>query len=516
MEIALLTARLLLAAMFAVAGLAKLWDPAGSRQALIGFGLPAALATPLGRLLPLAELAVAVALVPTISAWWGALGALALLLVFVAGIGYNLARGRRPECHCFGQLHSAPAGWSTLIRNLLLTAVAGFVVGLGRTTAGLSVLDWLGSLTLTQSLELLGSVLVVALLAFESWCLFQVLQQQGRLLLRLEAVEAQLAANGTPSLLAPAGGQSTALAGLPVGTAAPPFELADLDGARYALAALCALGKPVMLLFSDPDCGPCTALLPEIGRWQRDYAPKVVVVLISRGTVEAHRPKVIEYGMTHVLLQKDREVAQAYQASGTPCAVLVRPDGTIGSPPARGADAIRALIATTLNPAVLNTLPMAAAANGNEKRVITAPQPPAGPKMGDSAPDFSLPDLSGHTVHLADFRGNTTLLLFWRPSCGFCQRMLPDLKAWEANPPTGAPKLLVISTDSVQDNQAMGLRSPMLLDKDGISVGRMFGATGTPMAVLVDKEGKTASELAVGAQAVLALAGVGQDQISAR
>jgi len=516
MEIALLTARLLLAAMFAVAGLAKLWDPAGSRQALIGFGLPAALATPLGRLLPLAELAVAVALVPTISAWWGALGALALLLVFVAGIGYNLARGRRPECHCFGQLHSAPAGWSTLIRNLLLTAVAGFVVGLGRTTAGLSVLDWLGSLTLTQSLELLGSVLVVALLAFESWGLFQVLQQQGRLLLRLEAVEAQLAANGTPSLLAPAASQSTALAGLPVGSAAPPFELADLNGARYSLAALCALRKPVLLLFSDPDCGPCTALLPEIGHWQRDHAPKVVVVLISRGTVEAHRPKATEYGMTHVLLQKDREVAQAYQASGTPCAVLVRPDGTIGSPPARGADAIRALIATTLNPAALNTLPMAAAANGNEKRAITALRPPAGPKMGDPAPDFSLPDLSGYTVHLAEFRGNTTLLLFWRPSCGFCQRMLPDLKAWEANPPTGAPQLLVISTGSAQDNQALGLRSPILLDKDGISVGTMFGATGTPMAVLVDKEGKTASELAVGAQAVLALAGVGQDQISAR
>ena len=163
MEIALLTARLLLAAMFAVAGLAKLWDPAGSRQALIGFGLPAALATPLGRLLPLAELAVALALVPTISAWWGALGALALLLVFVAGIGYNLARGRRPECHCFGQWHSAPAGWSTLIRNLGLSAVAGVVVAFGRITPGSGVLDWLAVLTVTQRIEVLAGVLLLAL-----------------------------------------------------------------------------------------------------------------------------------------------------------------------------------------------------------------------------------------------------------------------------------------------------------------------------------------------------------------
>jgi len=68
--------------------------------------------------------------------------------------------------------------------------------------------------------------------------------------------------------------------------------------------------------------------------------------------------------------------------------------------------------------------------------------------LGDEAlaqVDIHLPDLSGQPVHLADFRGKTMLVLFWRPSCGFCQRMLNDLKAWEANPPTNAPKLLMVS-----------------------------------------------------------------------
>src|SRR2546422_5952854 len=125
MGLALLIARILLTGVFVVAGLAKLADLAGSRQAVKDFGVPAPLATPFGLLLPFAELAVAVALIPTVSAWWGALGALALPLLFVGGIGSNLARGRQPECHCFGQLHSAPAGWSTLIRNLVLAAVAG-------------------------------------------------------------------------------------------------------------------------------------------------------------------------------------------------------------------------------------------------------------------------------------------------------------------------------------------------------------------------------------------------------
>jgi len=266
------------------------------------------------------------------------------------------------------------------------------------------------------------------------------------------------------------------------------------------------LGKPVVLLFSDPGCGPCTALLPEVGRWQHDHANKLVVALISRGTVEANRAKGTESGLRHVLLQKDREVAQAYLASGTPSAVLVRQDGTIGSPLAQGADAIRALIDKTLSPASLATLPMAAApAQHNGNGAHTRPRPLA-PAVGEPAPDFSLPDLAGQMVHLSDFRGSQTLVLFWRPGCGFCQRMLPEIKAWEAQPPEGAPRLLMVSSESVESNLAMGLRSPVLLDQAGMSVGSAFGASGTPMAILVDAEGKIASALAAGSPAVLALA----------
>jgi peroxiredoxin len=252
--------------------------------------------------------------------------------------------------------------------------------------------------------------------------------------------------------------------------------------------------------------------VPEVGRWQREYASKAVVVLISRGTAEANRAKVSEHGLRHVLLQADREVAQAYQAHGTPGAVLLRRDGTIGSPVAAGVDAIRALIASVVNLPVLGALPMPAPANGNSHGAQAAPRPPVSPQIGKHAPDFSLPDLSGQMVHLADFRGSRTLVLFWRPGCGFCQRMLADLKAWEANPSTDAPRLLVVSTDSVADNQAMGLRSPVVLDQGNMSVGRLFGATGTPMAVLVDAEGKIASELAAGAPVVLALAGADKAQ----
>src|SRR5215469_8875335 len=110
MSIVLLAGRLLLTGVFVVAAVAKLADPRGSRQALSDFGVPRSLVPAISVALPLAELAVAVALIPRPTAWWGALGAFVLLAVFIAGIANQLAHGHAPACHCFGQLHSAPAG----------------------------------------------------------------------------------------------------------------------------------------------------------------------------------------------------------------------------------------------------------------------------------------------------------------------------------------------------------------------------------------------------------------------
>src|SRR6476659_9245030 len=114
MDTTLLIARLILAAVFAVAGVAKLIDREGSREGLEGFGVPPRLAKPGGIVLPLLEIATAVLLLPVATAWYGGVIALVLLLAFIGGIAYNMTQGRTPDCHCFGSLHSEPAGWSTL------------------------------------------------------------------------------------------------------------------------------------------------------------------------------------------------------------------------------------------------------------------------------------------------------------------------------------------------------------------------------------------------------------------
>jgi thiol-disulfide isomerase/thioredoxin len=117
-----------------------------------------------------------------------------------------------------------------------------------------------------------------------------------------------------------------------------------------------------------------------------------------------------------------------------------------------------------------------------------------------------LQDLKGNTVELDDFRGEDTLVLFWNPGCGFCQQMLPEIKQWEGNRPEGAPKLLFVSAGTEEANKDMKLSSKVVLDQQ-FAAGRAFGASGTPSAVLVDAEGRIASEVAVGAPAVLDLVG---------
>src|SRR5918998_1880730 len=219
MDVVLLLARLLLAAVFGVAGVAKLADRAGSRRAATDFGVPAALAPALGILLPLAELALAVALILVSSAWWGAVGALALLLLFVVGIAANLVRGRKPECRCFGQLHSGPAGPKTLVRNGVLAAVAGFVVWEGYNGAGPSAVTWLAGLSAPQVAGLAFGLALLIILAAQWLLLLNVLRQNGRLLRRVDALEwARGAGGAAPS---PNGVEAQPPAGLPIGDTAP-------------------------------------------------------------------------------------------------------------------------------------------------------------------------------------------------------------------------------------------------------------------------------------------------------
>src|SRR5919206_233447 len=84
-DAALLVARLLLVVVFGVAGLAKLADRAGSRQALVDFGVPPPPAAPPRPPLPPPALAG-----PSAVGWLGSLTAMQYLLLAAAVIGLGL------------------------------------------------------------------------------------------------------------------------------------------------------------------------------------------------------------------------------------------------------------------------------------------------------------------------------------------------------------------------------------------------------------------------------------------
>jgi peroxiredoxin len=333
MDATLLVLRLVLAGVFGLAAVTKLVDLEGSRAAMEGFGLPKRLAAPAGLALPLAELTTALLLLPLATSWWGALAGLVLMLAFVAGIGYSLSQGRTPDCHCFGQVYSEPIGRGTLIRNGVLALLAGVLVLRGPDGQGSSLVGWVDDTSTVEGVLLGLTVITLAAVAAMGWFLVHLLKQSGRLLVRLDALEAAQAAGGlAPAQGVPAAAAAPPALGLPVGAPAPAFSLAGLHGETATLAALRAADKPLLLLFTSPACGPCNALLPDVGRWQRDHGGTLTIALLSEGSADANRGKAAEHGLINVLLQERREVADAYQATGTPGAVVVRPDGTVGSP----------------------------------------------------------------------------------------------------------------------------------------------------------------------------------------
>jgi len=216
-------------------------------------------------------------------------------------------------------------------------------------------------------------------------------------------------------------------------------------------------------------------------------------------------PKVAEAGLQDLLLQREREIAEAYDVHGTPGAVIVYPEGVIASPVALGADSIRGLLAQVLD---VVASPLIALQNEVHVEERLDQEPAAGRRavsVGDLLPDLPVTELTGGTVDLPDLIDGETLLLFWSSTCGFCAQMQPRLKTWELNPPPGAPKLVVILQTTTAGKQVVSFRSTIVIDRDG-AVARTLGANGTPMGILVDADGRVASPVAAGEPEVMELA----------
>ncbi|MBB5828337.1 MauE/DoxX family redox-associated membrane protein [Micromonospora carbonacea] len=140
-------ARLGLAAVWLVAGGAKVGDLAASGRAVNAYQvMPYDVATVIGAALPFVELALGALLLVGLATRLAAGISAALLVVFVAGIASAWSRGLAIDCGCFGSGGQLAAGQTPsylpeILRDLGFLALAGFLLTWPRTPV--SVDGWL-------------------------------------------------------------------------------------------------------------------------------------------------------------------------------------------------------------------------------------------------------------------------------------------------------------------------------------------------------------------------------------
>jgi peroxiredoxin len=134
--------------------------------------------------------------------------------------------------------------------------------------------------------------------------------------------------------------------GLKTGEAAPMFRLPLLEGGEVSLLEY--RGRPLVLVFSDPECAPCNDLAPRLvdahGR-----SPQPEILMVSRGDLEANRAMVAEHGFGFpVALQRHWEISAQYGIFAAPVAFYVDEWGVVAAEVAVGPDAIIDLIARAI------------------------------------------------------------------------------------------------------------------------------------------------------------------------
>lgn len=114
------------------------------------------------------------------------------------------------------------------------------------------------------------------------------------------------------------------------------------------------------------------------------------------------------------------------------------------------------------------------------------------PAPGKPAPDFTLPQLDGPPVRLADLRGRVVVLNFWASWCIPCREETPALKAFYQQYGDRVAFYAINVAEPVDTVRAFlaefGATYPVLLDRDK-TVYRQYRVTGYPETFWIDEQG---------------------------
>ena len=462
MDALLLVVRLILAAVLLLSGALKLVDRDGSRETFEGVGVPDMVARPLVWLLPSVELVVGLLVCVPATARLASAAAVVLLAGYTVVVWRLVRRGGAVACHCFGALSREPVSYRTLVRNLVLLALA-LLGAVGQVDGYWTSWQWVREAPPATDVALVVSTAALGTTAWLAALALKLMRRNGEL----------LQAAGDSGILSAAARPPSGPGG---NTVALEFDLPDAGGESWTLDRLVKPGRHLALVSVDPNCGPCRALLPELATWlgRNDGSPLDVVLL--SGDAAATVGECSSNGVHVPVLAADRQTLAAYGLSATPAVVVVGPDRRFKAGPAGG------------RTAVLELLDRLVAMRG-------VPHGQAG--LPDKLPALPVTDAGGRQVLLPAQLRRRTLVVFWRSTCGFCQRMVGDVEAWSALPrdESGIDVLVVAADDDTVRQFSLQVR--VLLDRK-TSVARALGVMGTPSAVLVNADGRLVSKVASG------------------
>jgi peroxiredoxin len=344
-----------------------------------------------------------------------------------------------------------------------------------------------------------GIILPWLLVASGVWFAYQFLKQNGRILLRLEAIERGLRG----------GAQNREPRGLRVGTPAPDFELPDLNGRRHKLSDF--RGQDVLLIFFNPKCGFCTKMVAELAALPTEKKTgRAVPILITTGGIESNRELVEKHGIQcTVLLQEQMEVASKYGAQGTPMGYRIDAEGRIASELAVGAEPLLALAehAPRREPGQRSGKHNVHKGKDPDPSLARSRLNRSGLKSGATAPEFTLPRIDGGELSLKSLRGGRVLLVFSDPNCGPCDVLAPRLE--ELHRQRADLQVVVISRRDAEATRAkatkLGLSFPIVMQQKW-EVSLKYGVFATPIGYLIDEQSVLLSDVAVGVEPILALA----------
>ncbi len=132
----------------------------------------------------------------------------------------------------------------------------------------------------------------------------------------------------------------------------------------------------------------------------------------------------------------------------------------------------------------------------NKPRTVKAAVKPD--KERKTAPEFSLKDADGKTVHLSDYKGKVVLLDFWATWCGPCKIEIPWLKEFQRKYKDKGFEVLGISMDEegwqvVKPFVAeAGINYRVVIGDD--TTAQLYGGVDAlPTAFVIDREGRIAA-----------------------